>query len=65
MRAVIAFVAFVALVAIPGCGVTKNSAEVRSTARQSIDLDMRQIVDDWNHIWMVDRQYRLTKWHTR
>ena len=68
MRALVvlvALVAVIALFAIPGCSVTKNAAEVRNDAAQSLDLDARQIVDDWNMIWMVDRQYRMTRWHTR
>lgn len=66
MRALAVLVGVVALFAISGCnGVTKNDAEIRATASQSIDLDARQIVDDWNSIWLVDRQYRLTRWHTR
>lgn len=48
-----------------GCGVAESDADIRAVAAQSIDMDMRQIVDDWNTIWLVDRQYRLTKWTIR
>lgn len=49
-----------------GCAtVTKTGAENRATHRQIVELDARQIADDWNLIWMADRQCRLTRWHTR
>lgn len=66
MRVLIVLTGLISLLAIVGCnGVTKDAAEIRNTAAQSIDLDMRQITDDWNAIWLVDRQYRLTRWNTR
>lgn len=49
-----------------GCAtVTKTAAENRATMRQITELNMRQIGDDWNLIWLTDRQCRLTKWQTR
>ena len=49
-----------------GCAtVTKTAAENRATHRQIVELDMREIGDDWNLIWMADRQCRLSRWHTR
>ena len=49
-----------------GCAtVTKTREENLATYRQIADLDVRQIGDDWNLIWMADRQTRLTRWVTR
>ncbi len=49
-----------------GCAtVTKSSDEVHATYRQILDIDTRQIGDDWNYLWLADRQYRLTRWHMR
>jgi uncharacterized protein YceK len=49
-----------------GCAtVTKTPEENLNTVAQITDLDMRQMADDWNLIWLQDRQSRLTKWHTR
>jgi len=54
----------VALVA--GCAtVAKTPEENWATYRQIADLDTREIGDDWNLIWLADRQTRLTKWHVR
>jgi hypothetical protein len=49
-----------------GCAtVTKTPAENVANARAVVELDMRQIGDDWNMIWLADREGRLTRWHTR
>jgi len=49
-----------------GCAtVTKTPEENRANMRSVVELDMRQIGDDWNLIWLADRQGRLTRWHTR
>ena len=54
------------LVAAAGCTtMVKTSAEVRSTYRQVLDADLRQMSEDWNVLWLADRQYRLTRWYTR
>lgn len=66
MRKFVLLVALVGLAAVVGCsGVARSPREIRNIAKQSLDMDMRQLVDDWNMLWLVDRQYRLTKWHTR
>lgn len=49
-----------------GCAtVTKTPEENVANVRSVLELDMRQIGDDWNLIWLADRQGRLTRWHTR
>lgn len=54
------------LVVLTGCqGVVKSKEEVRATYDRVLDMDMRQMSDDWNLLWLADRQYRLTKWHLR
>jgi len=49
-----------------GCeGVVKNFDERMNTYGQVLDMDTRQMVDDWDYFWLADRQYRLTRWYTR
>ncbi len=49
-----------------GCAtVTQTPKENYLSQRQIAELEFREIADDWNMIWMVDRQNRLTKWRTR
>ncbi len=51
---------------LTGChGVARTADERENKARQSADMDARQLADDHDRIWMVDRQYRLTRWQTR
>ncbi|MEW6199502.1 MAG: hypothetical protein AB1601_12670 [Planctomycetota bacterium] len=49
-----------------GCAtVTKSPQENRAAMRAITELDLLQMGDDWNLLWLTDRQSRLTKWHTR
>ncbi len=66
MRKLVILVAIVGLAAVAGCaGVARSSQEIRNVNKQALDMDMRQIVDDWNMLWLADRQSRMTRWHTR
>jgi hypothetical protein len=67
MRAGMLFGLLIGLALSAGCGpgVVKTSAERMNTYRQTLDLDMRQLADDWDTLWLADRQYRLTRWQTR
>ena len=65
MRKLVILVAIVGLAAVAGCGVTRSAQEIRNVNKQALDMDMRQIVDDWNMLWLADRQSRMTRWHTR
>ena len=55
------------LLVVAGCGpgVVKTRAERRNAYREAFNMDMRQIADDWDTIWLADRQYRLTRWQVR
>ena len=54
------------LAAAAGCAtVTKTPSDNAANMRSIVELDMREMADDWNTMWLMDRQDRLTKWHTR
>ncbi len=56
----------VGLALASGCAtVTKTPAQNRADYRSIVEFDMRAIGDDWNSLWLMDRQTRLTRWHTR
>lgn len=66
MRKWILLGVFAGLATLSGCAtVTKTPEENMATHRAIVELDMLQMADDWNLIWLNDRQGRLTKWHTR
>jgi hypothetical protein len=48
-----------------GAGVVKTRAERENAFHQSVAMDLRQMADDWDTLWLADRQYRLTRWQTR
>ena len=67
MRKAVLFGMVIGLSALIGCGggVVKTKAERANAFRQSVDMDLRQLADDWDTVWLVDRQYRLTRWQIR
>jgi outer membrane murein-binding lipoprotein Lpp len=66
MRTLVLLIAAVVVASLAGCiGVAKSKTDIHNTAMQTLDMDMRQIVDDWNMIWLADRQGRQTRWQTR
>lgn len=66
MRTLLVLVGVLGLVAMTGCnGVARTADERKFKAKQALDMDMRQIADDWDRIWLADRQYRLTRWQMR
>lgn len=51
---------------ITGCaGVVKTPEDRSNIYAQVLDMDMRQLNDDWDAFWLADRQYRLTRWRLR
>lgn len=53
--------------AISGCtsGVAKTPGDRANAYQRAFNMDMRQMADDWDKIWLADRQYRLTRYYTR
>jgi hypothetical protein len=56
-----------ALFVFGGCGpgVVKTPGERVNAYREALDMDLRQMADDWDTLWLANRQYRLTRWQTR
>ena len=50
-----------------GCtsGVVKSGDDRVNSFRQSVHMDSLQIIDDWDMLWMVDRQTKLSRWQIR
>ncbi len=67
MRKSVFFGLLVGLALIAGCGpgVVKTVAERQNAYKETFQTDMRQLVDDWDTLWLADRQYRLTRWQMR
>jgi len=66
MRAWRFIVVLIGLSLLTGCsGVVKTPGERNNTLLRVMDMDARQLADDWDSFWLIDRQYRLTRWHTR
>ncbi|MFO0840404.1 MAG: hypothetical protein U1D55_18000 [Phycisphaerae bacterium] len=54
------------LLSLNGCNTpTKTFAERVNTYNEVMESDFEQLADDWDLIWLADRQYRLSRWHVR
>lgn len=67
MRKAVMFAAvLLASLAGTGCStVTKSPGEVAATYRTALDLESRQLFEDWNYLWLADRPGRLMRWTSR
>jgi len=67
MRICVLFTLLIGLLALVGCGhgVVRTWPERKNVYRQTTDMDLRQLQDDWDTLWLLDRQYRLTRWQMR
>lgn len=66
MRKILLLGLLAALAFSTGCATVALSAdENRAIHRRITEMDMYQIADDWNLIWMMERQSRLNKWYIR
>jgi hypothetical protein len=67
MRMLMAMGLFVGLLGLTGCnGMVLNYEERQNMYAQTIDSDLRQLVDDWDAFWLAERSHsRLTEWYTR
>jgi hypothetical protein len=52
--------------ALPGCATMSKTAEENQRAwGQQLDIEMRELGDDWNYVLMADRPNRLSKYQIR
>jgi hypothetical protein len=63
--ALLAVGSLLALASGCGPGVVRSHDERVNVNMSSFEMDIRQMRDDWDALWMADREYRLTKWHIR
>lgn len=56
----------VSVVVLTGCnGMVKSYEDRENSYARSLDSDMRRLADDFDALWLVDRQSRLTRWELR
>lgn len=66
MRKVLVLGLLTLVAGVAGCQtVTMTGAENRAQMKRVCEMEMRQIGDDWNLIWLSERPSRLTRWHSR
>lgn len=66
MRVLVILGLLAGLTLLAGCAtLTQSSADVRNTYVRVWDYELHQLADDWNHMWLLDRPSRLTRWQMR
>ena len=48
-----------------GCGLTDSRAERSRRIEQITELQMKMLVDDWDYLWLYERNSRMSEWHYR
>ncbi len=47
-----------------GCTMTETAAQRRRRISQITDLQLRMLVEDWDYLWLYERNSGATPWHT-
>ena len=47
-----------------GDGMVRTHEDRMQFARDNLDHDMKQLIDDWDTFWLNDRKLRTTRWVT-
>ena len=48
-----------------GCGLMDSAPQRTRRQLLTTDLYMREAVDDWDYIWLYERNSYLNPWHAR
>ncbi len=52
-------------VALGGCTMTETVTERHSRINQIWEIQMRQMVEDWDYLWLIDKPTYLNAHHVR
>jgi len=51
--------------AMPGCGLVHTPTERSRRISQAHKYQWRMMVDDWDYLWLNERNSRMTEFHPR
>lgn len=58
-----ALVMFVGL--LSGCTVTETAEEHARRQNVQLEIQLREMVEDFDYVWLFERESRMTMWHPR
>lgn len=59
----IVFVLILGTFSMTGCTVTETRMERNRRISQINDLQLRMLVEDWDYLWLQDRNTATTQWN--
>ncbi len=62
-RLLIVFVVILGTFAMTGCTVTETRTERKRRISQINDLQLRMLVEDWDYLWLYERNAATTQWN--
>ena len=67
MKRLLILLALLVATFMSGCaaGMVDTASQRRRRHRNIAALEARQINDDWDSFWMLDKPSRMTYWHLR
>ncbi len=63
MRTLLVLLVLLAGFCLAGCGLVDTYAEREHRYNTIIELNARQMVDDWDYFWFAERPSSLTYWY--
>ncbi len=61
-RLLIVFVLILGTFAMTGCTVTETARERDRRIGEITDLQLRMLVEDWDYLWLYERNAATTQW---
>ena len=67
MKRLLILLALVLAMFLSGCGpgMVDSAPQRKRRIRNIVALEFRQLNDDWDSFWMLDKPSRMTYWHLR
>jgi len=65
MKKLLLTLVLVAMVLSAGCGMVDSYEQRARRIDQVNDLQWRMFVDDWDYLWLQEKNTRLNEWHAQ
>ncbi len=65
MKKLLILSVLVACICMSGCSMTETTGERFQRYGNIVDIQSRQMTEDWDYFWLMDRPSNLSPWHVR
>ncbi len=65
MKSLIVLMLLSLTILVTGCTMTETCAEAHQRRMNIVDVQMREMAEDWDTLWLMDKPSELTPYHVR